>query len=84
MTDRKGLKQSLLQGAIAELRSAAARSADPLLFRGVQVPELDVSVSCCDEVAAVLGEGDGEDGAGHLVGGDDGAFLLRQEQRSKT
>lgn len=47
----------------------------PSFFGGVQVPELDVAVSRGDEVAAVLGEGDGEHAARHFVGGDDGTFL---------
>lgn len=39
----------------------------PFFFRGIQVPELDVSVSGGDEVTVVLREGDGEDSAGHFV-----------------
>ena len=48
----------------------------PSLFGCIQVPELDVSVSCSDKVAVVLRERDGENSAGDFVGGDDGTFLL--------
>lgn len=43
----------------------------PSFSGGVQVPELDVSVSGCDKVAVVLRERDAEHSAGHFVGGDD-------------
>jgi len=63
---------------LAEQRSGGY----PSLFGGVQVPELHVAVSCGDEVAVVLGEGDGEDSAGHLVGCDDGTFLLAHGEKN--
>lgn len=50
----------------------------PSFCGGVQVPELDMSVSCSDKVAVVLREGDGDDSAGDFVGGDDQTFLLKQ------
>lgn len=50
----------------------------PPFFRSIQVPELDMSVSCCDKVAAVLREGDTKYSAGHFVGGDDQTFLHKQ------
>lgn len=53
----------------------------PSLFGCIQVPELDVSVSCSDKVAAVLGEGDSEHPAGHFVGGNDRTFLLTHKDR---
>lgn len=56
----------------------------PSFFGGVQVPELDVAVSRGDEVAAVLGEGDGEHAARHFVGGDDGAFLKSKRTAAVT
>lgn len=56
----------------------------PSFFGGVQVPELDVAVSCGDEVAAVLGEGDGEHAARHFVGGDDGTFLKSKRAAAVT
>lgn len=56
----------------------------PSFFGGVQVPELDVAVSRGDEVAAVLGEGDGEHAARHFVGGDDGTFLKSKRTAAVT
>lgn len=56
----------------------------PSFFRGIQVPELDVSVSCGDKVAVVLRERDGEHSAGHFVGGDDRTFLLTGRTKHHT
>lgn len=72
------------------MKARAAAFADgmsgryPSFFGGVQVPELDVAVSRGDEVAAVLGEGDGEHAARHFVGGDDGTFLQSKRTASQT
>lgn len=67
-----------LQAAVKRaVIGCSGQATHPPLFGGVQVPELHVSVSCGDEVTVVLREGDGEDSAGHFVGGDDGAFLFR-------
>lgn len=44
-------------------------------FAVVQIPELDVSVSHCDKVGAVLGERHARHLTGHLVGSYDDIFL---------
>lgn len=49
-------------------------------LRVIQVPELDVSVPGGDEVGAVVGEGDGPNLAGHLVGGDQDVLLRNTPQ----
>lgn len=41
----------------------------------IQVPELDMAVTGGDEVGAVVGEGDGRDLTGDLVGSDQHVFL---------
>ena len=56
----------------------------PSFFGGVEVPELDVSVSCGDEVAVVLRERDGGHSAGHVVGGDDRTFLIKGKTGGTT
>lgn len=46
----------------------------------VQVPELDVTVPRCNEVGAVVREGDGCDFTGDFVGGNHHIFLEEEEQ----
>lgn len=53
----------------------------PSFSGGVQVPELDVSLSRSDKVAVVLRERHAEHSAGHFVGGDDRTFLLTDRKQ---
>lgn len=72
------LKARAQSGSERDRRAAIGRRASgdyPLFPGGVQVPELHVAVSRRDEVAAVLRKRDGQNPAGDLVGGHDGAFL---------